>query len=312
MLLTSMLITSMLVCLPGCGTTKSVTATEQLLMSDAVDTTISKIDFRPLAGYKVFLDTTYVVSAGKAIPGVPVPFNLVNSDYVISGLRQQLTAAGCMLVDTKDNAEIICEARCGALGTDGNNVTYGLPASNLLSSASSMIASAPPIPTIPEISIAKREMKSAAAKIAVFAYDRETREPLWQSGVAQAGSNARDTWFLGMGPLQYGTIYNGTRFAGKRVGRRKLVNDELPAAKLANGIDHRGQHVFASQLFAPKAPPDVEESAESHLAESDAAKTNAVNADSSSIKQPKDEAASIKSDDSKPVRATLSSDKKQN
>jgi hypothetical protein len=218
----------------------------------------------------------------------------VNSDYVISGLRQQLTAAGCMLVDTKDTAEIICEARCGALGTDGNNVTYGLPASNLLSSASSMIASAPPIPTIPEISIAKREMKSAAAKISVFAYDRETREPLWQSGVAQAGSNARDTWFLGMGPLQYGTIYNGTRFAGKRVGRRKLVNDELPAAKLANGIDHRGQHIFASQLFAPKAPPDVEESAESHLAES------------------KDEATSIRSDDSKPVRATLSSDKKPN
>lgn len=290
----AMVLTSMLVCFPGCGTTKSVTATEQLLMSDAVDTTISKIDFRPLAGYKVFLDTTYVVSAGKAIPGVPVPFNLVNSDYVISGLRQQLTAAGCMLVDTKDTAEIICEARCGALGTDGNNVTYGLPASNLLSSASSMIASAPPIPTIPEISIAKREMKSAAAKISVFAYDRETREPLWQSGVAQAGSNARDTWFLGMGPLQYGTIYNGTRFAGKRVGRRKLVNDELPAAKLANGIDHRGQHIFASQLFAPKAPPDVEESAESHLAES------------------KDEATSIRSDDSKPVRATLSSDKKPN
>ncbi|MFM8398981.1 MAG: hypothetical protein ACKOAH_14210, partial [Pirellula sp.] len=26
--------------------------------------------------------------------------------------------------------------------------------------------------------------------MAVFAYDRETREPLWQSGIAQAGSNA--------------------------------------------------------------------------------------------------------------------------
>ncbi|MFM7517812.1 MAG: DUF6655 family protein, partial [Pirellula sp.] len=49
----------------GCGTTKSVTATEQLLMSDAVDSTISKIDFRPLTGYKVYLDTTYMASAGK-------------------------------------------------------------------------------------------------------------------------------------------------------------------------------------------------------------------------------------------------------
>lgn len=309
--LSAMVLTSMLVCCPGCGTTKSVTATEQLLMSDAVDTTISKIDFRPLSGYKVFLDTTYVSSAGKAIPGVPVPFNLVNSDYVISGLRQQLTAAGCMLVDTKDNAEIICEARCGALGTDGNNVTYGLPASNLLSSASSMIASAPPIPTIPEISIAKREMKSAAAKIAVFAYDRETREPLWQSGVAQAGSNARDTWFLGMGPLQYGTIYNGTRFAGKRLGRRKLVNDELPTAKLANGVDHRGQHIFASQLFAPKVMPDDDPSAEEHLAESNTS-GGSVMAGNSPTNPPKDEATSTRKDESKPVRASLSSDKKSN
>jgi hypothetical protein len=33
--------------LPGCGTTKSVTATEQLLMSDAVDSTIEKWIFVP-------------------------------------------------------------------------------------------------------------------------------------------------------------------------------------------------------------------------------------------------------------------------
>jgi hypothetical protein len=239
-----------LMLLPGCGTTKSVTATEQLLMSDAVDSTISKMDFRPLTGYKVFLDTTYITSAGKAIPGVPMSFNLVNSDYVISALRQQITAAGCMLVDNKDVAEIICEARCGALGTDGHNVTYGLPASNLLSSASSVLSNAPAIPTIPEISVAKREMKSAAAKIAVFAYDRESREPLWQSGIAQAGSNARDTWFMGIGPIQYGTIYNGTRFAGKRMGKKALTADESSMAQTSNGIDHRSRFVFAGQLFA--------------------------------------------------------------
>jgi hypothetical protein len=237
---------------PGCGTTKSVTATEQLLMSDAVDSTIAKMDFRPLTGYKIFLDTTYVTPAGKAIPGVPMQFNLVNSDYVISALRQQITAAGCMLVDNKDIAEIICEARCGALGTDGHNVTYGIPASNLLSSASSMIAAGPQLPMIPEISFAKREMKSAAAKIAVFAYDRESREPLWQSGIAQAGSSARDTWLMGIGPIQYGTIYNGTRFAGKRVGKKNLVSDDSTIAQTSNGIDHRTQHVFASQLFAGK------------------------------------------------------------
>lgn len=245
--------------MPGCGTTKSVTATEQLLMSDAVDSTVAKMDFRPLAGYKVFLDTTYIAPAGKAIPGLPMPANLVTSDYVISALRQQLTAAGCMLVDTKDTCEIICEARCGALGTDGHNVTYGLPANNFLSTATAFVPNSPPLPMIPELSLAKRDVKSAAAKIAVFAYDRETREPLWQSGVAQAGSNARDTWILGIGPIQYGSIYRGARFAGKRIDAATLQEDAM-MADTRNGIDHRSQHIFASQLFAKESETQLAES----------------------------------------------------
>ena len=242
--------------LAGCGTTKSFTATEQLLMSDAVDSTLAKMDFREISGHKVFLDTQYVVGAGKVIPGVAMPINLVNSDYVISGLRQQLTAAGCMLVDTKEQSEIICEARCGALGTDGHSMIYGLPANNFLSSASSVIPGSPTLPTIPEISVAKREMKSAAAKVSVFAYDRETREPLWQSGIAQAGSSARDTWILGVGPIQYGTIYNGTRFAGKRFKNFGANTDESRIAQQANGIDHRKNYLFANKIFNRTIPDE--------------------------------------------------------
>jgi len=246
------LLLALLISTTGCGTTKSFTATEQLLMSDAVDSTISKMDFRALTGHKVFLDTQYVVGAGKVIPGVAMPANLVNSDYIISGLRQQLTAAGCMLVDTKELAEIVCEARCGALGTDGNSMVYGLPASNLLSTASSVFPGTPTLPTIPEISFAKREMKSAAAKVSVFAYDRETREPLWQSGIAQAGSSARDTWILGVGPLQYGSIYNGTRFAGRRLRNNSVVDDDSRIADQSNGIDHRRNYLFANKIFSNK------------------------------------------------------------
>ena len=241
----------------GCGTTKSFTATEQLLMSDAVDSTLNKLDFQALSGYKVFLDTQYVVGAGKVIPGVAMPVNLVNSDYVISGLRQQLTAAGCMLVDTKDQADIICEARCGALGTDGHSMIYGLPANNFLSSASSVIPGTPALPTIPEISVAKRDMKSAAAKVSVFAYDRETREPLWQSGIAQAGSSARDTWILGIGPIQYGTIYNGTRFAGKRFRRFGASIDDTQIMPQMNGIDHRRNYLFANKIFNKTIPEEA-------------------------------------------------------
>ena len=248
---------SLLLSFLGCGATKSFTATEQLLMSDAVDSTLSKMDFRALSGHKVFLDTTYVVGAGKVIPGVAMPANLVNSDYVISGLRQQLTAAGCMLVDTRELAEVICEARCGALGTDGHSVTYGIPANNFLNSASSVIPGTPTLPSIPELSVAKREMKSAAAKVAVFAYDRETREPLWQSGITQAGSSARDTWILGVGPLQYGNIYKGTRFAGKRIRPLGIKSDEMHIAQRSNGVDYRSNYLFANKLFGTKASDEA-------------------------------------------------------
>jgi hypothetical protein len=230
----------------GCGATKSYTATDQLLMSDAVDSTISKIDFRPLGMQKVFLDTTYTAAAGKAVPGVPQPTNLVTSDYVISAIRQQMVAAGCLLSEKREEADIICEVRCGALGTDGHSVVYGIPASNALGGVGSLIPGAPPaIPSIPEIAFAKRELKSAATKVAVFAYDRVTREPIWQSGIAQAGSNARDTWFMGVGPWQYGTIYRGTRFAGKRLKGTGVqeIRTEFVAEQI-NGVDHREGFLF--------------------------------------------------------------------
>ena len=47
--------------LVGCGTTTTRIATEQLLMSDAVDRAIAAIDFRSLEGEKV-----YVASVGRA------------------------------------------------------------------------------------------------------------------------------------------------------------------------------------------------------------------------------------------------------
>lgn len=197
--------------LTGCGTTNSRSATEQLLMSDAVDQVISKINFAPLAGRTVYLDASYVTPV-KAV-------GFVNSSYVISSLRQQLTAAGCLLQDSKTEAEIIVEPRVGTLGTDGHEITFGIPASQALSSAASIVSSAPaPIPIIPEISLAKSDAQSGAAKVSVFAYYRESRQPIWQSGTLVAQSTTKDTWFLGAGPLQTGTIHDGVRFAGNRLG----------------------------------------------------------------------------------------------
>lgn len=226
------------VTLLGCGTTRSYTATEQLLMSDAVDATVAKINFTPLAGKKVFLDTAYMKMT-KA------PNVLLDTDYVLSSIRQQMIAAEVHLVDTKDEAELVAEPRLGTMGLDGNSVTYGVPATNMISGAAALAGS--PLPSIPEMSIGRREAKMGAAKVAVFAYKRDTREPYWQSGIARSSSTSRDTWFLGIGPWQQGTIYEGTRFAGNRTRYLGLPTEKV-AARSPAFEEFRSTKLFAAAI----------------------------------------------------------------
>jgi len=195
--------------LVGCGTTRQYQATEQLVLSDAVDRSVATIDFRPLSGRKVYFDSSYI----RTVKGPA----FVNADYVISGLRQQIVAAGCLLQDSSDDADIIIEARMGALGADDHRVTYGLPENNPLQTAAALLPNTPTLPSLPEMALAKRESREGASKIAAFAYDRETRQPVWQSGISQATSTARDTWVLGVGPFQGGTIRQETKLAGSQL-----------------------------------------------------------------------------------------------
>jgi hypothetical protein len=194
----------------GCGTTREKLATDQLLLSDAVDRAVAHIDFSPLNGEKVYLDTTYL----QQIKGTA----FVNADYIISSLRQQMLAAGCLLQEKRDEATYIAEARVGALGTDGHDVNYGIPGNNGLTAAASLVTSSMPLPSLPDISLARKTDDSAATKVAVFAYNRETREPVWQSGLSVARSRAQAKWIFGAGPFESGSIYEGTRFAGRKLG----------------------------------------------------------------------------------------------
>ncbi|MGY8746757.1 MAG: DUF6655 family protein [Pirellulales bacterium] len=246
-----------LVALVGCGTTTTRTATEQLLMSDAVDQAISQINFQSLRGQKVFLDTLYLHS----VKGV----GFVNSEYIISSLRQQLTASSCLIQDTRESADIIVEPRVGALGTDGHEVVYGIPQAGSLTSAASMFSNSP-LPVLPELSLGKSNAQSGIAKVIVFAYDRESRLPIWQSGIAKAESTSSNTWYLGAGPFQKGTIYEGMRFAGQklppapqldvRAGENLLVNRQKnkALAPVAKTIEYGNEYVF--EKLSPDALND--------------------------------------------------------
>ncbi len=193
----------------GCGTTKQNEATHQLLTSDAVDRSIALIDFSPLEGQKVYFDVKYL----QDYKGI----GFVNSNYVISSLRQQLFAAGCLLQEKPEDADYIVEGRLGTLGNDEHNIVYGIPANNGLNAAAVAVPNSPPLPAIPEISFARKDDQMAAAKIAAFAYHRESNTVVWQSGLSVARSTAKDTWILGAGPFERGTIHDGWSFAGTRL-----------------------------------------------------------------------------------------------
>jgi hypothetical protein len=189
----------------GCGASKQRLATEQLVVSDSVDRSVAKIDFSPLSGRRVFLDTKYMLASR--------PAGFVSPEYVISSLRQQMMAYDLRLQDKIEDAEIVVEARCGVLGSDGHDSSFGIPAGNSASAAASAFAGAP-VPALPEISLAKRMDQLGATKVAVFAYDKESKAPIWQSGISTQLSTAKDFFVLGVGPFQRGSIYGGTRFAG--------------------------------------------------------------------------------------------------
>jgi hypothetical protein len=244
----SVIATVALLALPmaGCGTTRSTdtnrTATEQLLVSDAIDRALQSLDLRTLAGQAVFFDDSKLA-------------DVVDKNYLTSSLRQYLLANGCSLKDKREDADFVVEARAGAVGTDRSDLLFGLPSMNV-----PQIALVQPVAAvIPEIPIAKRKDQRGIAKIAVFAYHRQTGAPVWQSGLIHQESTANDVWILGAGPFQRGTIYTGTEFAGSAIHGEEMKEGSgarrLPAVDLAHENTFKAPNQFAKQT--PAVDPKV-------------------------------------------------------
>src|SRR5436305_14057587 len=102
----------------GCGTTRMTdtqrTATEQLLISNAVDQAVTELDFSSLTDKSVFLDVQYLDGT-------------VDRGYLVSSLRQHLLASGCLLQEERTKSTYVVEARSGGVGTDRHSLLVGVP-----------------------------------------------------------------------------------------------------------------------------------------------------------------------------------------
>lgn len=243
-LLKRLLLLSMGICMvpmSGCGTAVQRQGTEQLLLSDSVDRAIDQLDLSGLANRKVFLDTEYM----KTFKGSNI---YINSDYIISALRQKMTTSGLQIELNRTEADYVLEARVGALGTDTMEVTYGIPSSNGVGVAATALSGVPAVPLIPEMSFGKRNGVVGISKVVVYAYHRDTGVPVWQSGSAVARSDARDSWMLGVGPLSQGSVYGGTLLAGNRVNPPFEKKDARKQKPKPMTIADRQQYVHPAVL----------------------------------------------------------------
>ena len=221
----------------GCGTVKTTgtarSGTEQLLLTNAWDTALQKVDFRPLTGVPVYLDTTNVAA--------------VDQGWVVSSLRQALLMQGVLLRDKPEKAQWIVEARVGAYGTNEQNWLLGVPQLSIPPTLTGV-----PQGTIPEIPLVKKSDQEGVAKLALFAYDRSSGQIVWSSGTLLAIATSKDVYVGGLGPFQSGSIRSGTELMGVRL--------PLPseADGPARGRRTRKRRAAASPPPEARQPPATE------------------------------------------------------
>jgi len=174
-------------CTFGCATIKQSdtarTGIEQLLISSAADRALDKIDLRPIAGAKVFVDTQYLDCTDK--------------NYLLVALHQRLLADRCTLVAKADDSDVVVEIGSGGVGTDRDDLFVGIPE----------IPLPPPSPiSMPKIALYERTKSMGTAKIAFLAYDTKSRQPVINSGYALDRADHRNWQILGLGGQQSGSV----------------------------------------------------------------------------------------------------------
>lgn len=169
----------------GCTSTKTSntarTGTEQLLISNAVDQALAKVDFSPMAGKKVLVEEKYLDSVDKG--------------YVISSVRHHVLHAGGQLAVKPEEADIILELRSGGIGTDNSDAYLGVPGITL-----------PGMVALPDVKLITRSRQSAFAKLGLVAMDAKTHQELGAGGMSLAMSDDNNWYVMGVGPYRQGSM----------------------------------------------------------------------------------------------------------
>jgi hypothetical protein len=169
----------------GCASIKESdtarTGLEQLLISSAVDRSLSKVDLKPIAGAKVFVK--------------PDLLDCVDKNYVLLSLKARLLKNDNVLVDKPEDAEVVLEIASGGVGTDRTDLFVGTPEVNL-----GMMGG------LPKTSVYERKRAMGTAKLILVATDTKSKQPVINEGFALARSDHQHWSMLGVGPVTSGQV----------------------------------------------------------------------------------------------------------
>jgi hypothetical protein len=190
------------------GTSRS--GTEQLLLTGAWDSALCAVDFRPLAGARVYLDPQFV--------------SVVDKDWVLSSIRRAMARQGVLLENSKDKAQLVVEPSFGAYGTDERNCTFGLSQLGLVPTFFGVAASSTAGSSSSSSSAltpSQASKQDAVVKAALFAYDAHSGRMVWDSGPLLNAEGVRDHFFAGSGPFRNSSLAEVDRYPEEAQARSR-------------------------------------------------------------------------------------------
>jgi hypothetical protein len=154
------------------------TATEQLLLSAAIDRAVAGLKLDIPKGSLVFVDSSN--------------FEGYDSKYAVASVAERVLMLGGRLAPDKGKADMVVAIRSGALSTDKDGFLLGVPATGM------------PIPltgtvNLPELALLKKDETRGVAKFAATLYDAKTGALKSVSG-ASYGFSHKTHWVIAWSP----------------------------------------------------------------------------------------------------------------
>jgi hypothetical protein len=189
----------------GCATIRvtdpAETADQLYLESEATRLAVQRISADQLRDRKVFVDTTYLSTLRENTQDLSfrqVPQQFL---FLVAELRAKLLLSGARMVDKREDAEIVVEARSGGISVDREDYLLGLASITVPSEG---VASIPF--TTPELAILKSTKQFGFASVAIVAYWRDTGEVVSNSGPFVGRTSRKDYWVFGFALTPVGNI----------------------------------------------------------------------------------------------------------